>query len=714
MLSLRSAAPLAVLIASIAAVGCGGSRPADMPSTDVPVVATDGDSPVLATAPDGSPVVATWTDTVLSLTEYEDEYERAESGLDLSELTPDSLRERRVDFLERYVDFRLKVRSAREAGYDRDSSYLAEIEDYRDQLAGPYFTDSEILEDIIRDLYDKSQEQVLTSHLLLLADETTAPEDTLAQFNKTVAIRDSILSGQITFEDAAVRNSEDPSARGPEGQIGAQGDLGYLTAGRTVLDFENGMYSTPVGEVSEPVRSPYGYHLIYVRDRRATPTPVAASHILRRWSGTTAEDSAAVRARVQTLRDSILAGADFAEVARKFSEDPGSGANGGDLGTFGPGRMVPPFENAAFALENVGDISPLVETQFGVHIIQLTGREAARSYEERYEELKRTAQGLPRTALRRQAIGREEREARGATFRPEVIRAALANVAADSVLAFVASGFGNAAADTFAVLDGTAYTLDQIATPIRRTRLNLANDPAGAIIDFADDFLDNEAVDLAVNSLEERDPEFARLFQSYTNGVLLFRIAEDSVWTRASSDTTGLQATYEANRANYRWPERRRILAFRTPGDSLLRVVSAELQAGDSPAEVFARHEGTRFALRLDTLRLADTTDTPLDATLELEPGQATDVLPERSSLAVYYLDGIEPPREKTFEEARAEVIADHQEILEREWAARLRERYDAVTVPERIPSMPPVRDEMDPPGESEVRESSDTPGASE
>ena len=669
-------ATLAVLVASVA-VGCGGSRPA-MP--EPPTV-----------APDGTPVVATWTGTVLSLAEYEDEYDRAESGMDLESLAPDSLRERRVDFLNRYVDFRLKVKSAREAGYDRDSSYIAEVAEYRDQLAGPFFTDGVILEGIVRDLYDKSQEQLLVSHILLLADENTPPADTLAKYERILAIRDSIVSGQITFAEAAVNNSEDPSAQRPEGQLGSRGDLGYLTAGRTVLAFENGMYATPVGEVSEPVRSSFGYHLIEVRDRRPTPRPVAASHILIRWSGSTPEDSAAVRQQVRDLRARALAGEDFGDLAREFSEDPGSGANGGDLGTFGPGRMVPPFENAAFALENVGDISDLVETRFGVHVIQLTGREAAASYEERYDELKRNAQNLPRTALRRQEIGREERAARGAQFMPDVIRAGLAGVEADSVLAVATSGFGNAAADTFAVLDETAYTLDALSNPIRRARLNTGDNPVEAVVDFADEFLTNEAVNAAVASLEDRDPEFARLFRGYTEGVLLFRIAEDSVWTRASEDSLGLRRTYEANRANYRWPERRRILAFRTPGDSLLQVVRGELTAGRQPADIFERHRDTRFALRLDTLRLADSTNTPLDATLGLAPGEFTDVLPERSRLAVYVLDGIEAPREKTFQEARAEAIADYQETLEVEWSARLRERYNARVYPERVPTMMPV-----------------------
>lgn len=682
MLSLRSAAPLlGAALVSIAAVGCGGTRPADMPTAS---------GPVPMVAEDGSPVVASWTDVLLSLDQYEDEYMRAEGGIDLASLSADSLRERRLDFLERYVDFRLKVRAARAAGYDQDSSYMAEIEDYRDDLAGPYFTDAEILDDIVRDIYEKSKEEIEVSHLLLLANDETPPEDTLARYNAIQAIRDSIVTGQITFREAAINNSEDPSVSRPEGQLGSGGDLNWLTAGRTVLPFEDAMYDTPVGSVSEPVRSQYGYHLVYVTDRRPTPSQISARHILIRWSGGTPEDSASTRAQIAAIQDRLGAGESFEALATELSEDPGSAERGGDLGTFGPGRMVAPFEAAAYALEAPGDVSGPVETQFGVHLIQLSGVTPFPSFEEQYDAIKRTAQGLPRTSLRRLEVGREERAARGAEFFPDAIRAALMGVEADSTVLFAARGFGDAAADTFATLDGTAYTLEDLGQRVRGARINTNDNAVEAIVDFADEVLTSLAVDAAVASLEDRNPEFARLFQGYAQGVLLFRIAEDSVWTKASEDSLGLQRVYEANRSQYRWPERRRILAFRTPGDSLLRAVEADLSAGMSPEAVFAKHDDTRFALRLDTLRIASRTDTPLDASFDLAVGEHTEVLPERSRLAVYYLDGIEEPREKTFAEARAEVIADYQDQLEREWSARLRQQFGAQTYPDRVPAVPP------------------------
>jgi peptidyl-prolyl cis-trans isomerase SurA len=157
------------------------------------------------------------------------------------------------------------------------------------------------------------------------------------------------------------------------------------------------------------------------------------------------------------------------------------------------------------------------------------------------------------------------------------------------------------------------------------------------------------------------------------------------VWTLASSDEAGLRAHFEAHADEYRFPERRRVLAFGTPSDSLLEQVRVDLGAGRSPAEILEAYRDSPLTLRLDTVYVADSTASPLDLTLGFSPGQYTEVVPERSRLAVYLLDGIEAPRAKTFDEARAELVSDYQEVLEARWVERLRAQYDAHTYPENL-----------------------------
>jgi peptidyl-prolyl cis-trans isomerase SurA len=185
--------------------------------------------------------------------------------------------------------------------------------------------------------------------------------------------------------------------------------------------------------------------------------------------------------------------------------------------------------------------------------------------------------------------------------------------------------------------------------------------------------------------LPERDPEFRALLAQYEDGVLLFKISEDSVWARAGADESGLRAHFAAHADEYRFPQRRRVLAFGTPSDSLLERVRSDLAAGRAAGEILEEYRESPLTLRLDTVYVADSTASPLDLTLAMDPGQFTEVVPERSRLAVYLLDAIEPPRAKTFAEARAEVVSAYQDVLEAEWVARLRQQYDARTYPERL-----------------------------
>ena len=664
----RTSGRLATLaLAVLVAAGCGGSR-----------TALD-DAALLAD--DGTPVLATWTLDTLSTAEFEAAYAATDGQIEDTTQTPLA---RRQDFLSRYVDFQLKVAAARAAGYGRDSSYLAEVEDYRDQLAGPYFTDREILDGIIRDIYEKQQERVEVSHVLVRVDANAAPQDTLAAYGKAVAIRDSIAQGQVSFAEAALRNSDDPSAR-QAGGAGYQGALGFVTGGQTVLAFEDAAYDTPVGEIGGPVRTMFGYHIVQVTDRRPAEADIEASHILIRPEGGTAADTAAARATIVELRDRVLAGEDFAALAREFSDDTGSGARGGSLGTFGRGRMVPPFEQAAFALRAVGELSEPVQTRFGVHLIRLDAVGELPSYQDAYEGLKSRAERLPRTGLRRQAVGREYFRSAGGTFDEGVVRMALATLPSDSLQQVLATrGFpASVAGQTFATIQDSTYTISRLVPVLRQTRVG--PNPFETYVAAAEAFVDNEALEAAVRGLEDRDPEFRRIFRSYADGVLYFRMAEDSVWTRAKEDEAALRALFAERPDAYRWPERRRVIAFRSPADSALQVVKARLDGGTPVARALDGLDQDRLALRQDTLYVAGATDSALDAVLGLAVGETTDILGERRRLAVYRLDGIEAPRAKTFDEARAEVISAYQDRLERDWEARLRRRYDARVYPEHV-----------------------------
>ncbi len=632
------------------------------------------------TAPsDGSrdPVVATFGNETVTLSDFEDRYTLALGSRQAA--AADSLGAYE-DFLARYVDFRLKVLQARDLGLADDPEIRREINEYREQLAKPYLLERAVLEDIVRDLYEKQKEEIRASHILVRVDENAAPEDTLRAYERLAAVRDSVLAG-ADFGEMAVRHSEDPSA------VQNQGDLSYFTGGRMIHAFEEQAYGTPIGEVSDVFRTSFGYHILQVHDRRPAVPEIQASHILIRLdANASAADSAEARALAESLKQRIAAGEDFATLARQYSDDEASGARGGDLGFFSRGRMVAPFSDAAYALEEIGDVSDVVETRFGYHLILLTGRQEPRTYEEAYQDIKQLAERLPRTAVRRQAVGRAFRDEVGTRLDSALVRRAVAAYPADTLLRHAVMGrFDTYGDSTFAAIGDSTFFLGALADYIRGLRLAISTDQQAQLFDLADDYLNEKAVELAAYRLEERDPQFRRIMEDYEDGVLLFRISEDSVWTAAAQDSLGLARYFEAHAERYRFPERRRVVGFYSRNDSLLQAVASGLDEGLTPAALQARFAEAEAAVQIDTVYVSREADSVFDRALALNEGQRTPILPYQSRQAVLYLDGIEAPRPMRFDEARAQALADFQDALDAALRERLRERYDARLYPERL-----------------------------
>jgi peptidyl-prolyl cis-trans isomerase SurA len=200
------------------------------------------------------------------------------------------------------------------------------------------------------------------------------------------------------------------------------------------------------------------------------------------------------------------------------------------------------------------------------------------------------------------------------------------------------------------------------------------------------EFVTERTIEHEAERLEERDPEFKRIMEEFKDGLVLFQFMEDSVWTAAERDTLALEAYYEAHSQEYRWPERSRILSFHAPNDSLARTLAGRLDAGESAAAVAASFEGdTLPTVRLDTMMIAETTNSIYDKGLEISEGEHTEPLRYRNAFIVLVNDGKEGPRQKTFDEARTQVVSDYQVILEEKLVARLRERFDAHTFPQRL-----------------------------
>ena len=631
-----------------------------------------------------STVVASYDGQAITLAEFERRYARTVGGP--AEAAQDSA-EAYEDFLSRYVDFRIKVRAAEMAGMRQDSSMQQEVAQYRANLARPYLLEQEVLDPIIRDLYERQQETIDASHILIQVPPNASSEDTLQAYNRIAAIVDSIQAGE-DFGEMAALFSEDPSAQRPEGP-GARGRLGYFPAGQMVAPFEDAAYATPEGELSPIFRTQFGYHVLTVHDRREAVPDVQLAHILIRPADSTQAAADSARALTDSLQNQIQAGADFAELARQYSGDTGSAERGGDIGVVPyTAPLVEPFKEVAFGLENVGDVSDVVETQFGYHLIKLLDRKAQPTYEEAYDDLKQQVARLPRTQEAEQAFARQVLDARGATVDTAAVLDVFADIPVDSVYFMLVSDTlsESVLARSVASLGDSTYTLRDVkafAFGAQVPRAETTRDQVRAVMNA---FLTEKALDYEAAALEERDEEFSTVMEEFRDGLLLFKLMEDSVWAAAGQDTAALETYFDAHADEYQYSERTRLIGLYSPSDSLLEATAARLDSNLTVADLAQEIQADSLAqLRIDTVMVSGESSSVYEEALALSTGERTELLPRQGGYAVFIRDGEEAARPMTFEEAISRVIADYQEVLEAQLLERLRSRYDVQLFPEKL-----------------------------
>lgn len=591
------------------------------------------------------------------------------------------------DFLERYVNFRLKVLEAREAGYHELEDLNAEIETYRSQLARPYMLEQTVVEPLIREMYDRRRELVKASHILIRVAESAPPADTLAAFIRISAILDSLDAGQ-DFGDLAILTSEDPSASNPTSPLGYRGNLGFFGGGRMVKAFEDAAYGTAPGEVSPIFRSQFGYHILTVHEKRQMPDEVRVAHIMIQLKGQTAADSVAALARVDEVTISLAAGDDFADVARKLSDDQSSASSGGGLQTLSYDAGLPiDMRDTAFSLE-LDEVSEVVESPYGFHFIKLLERIPSKSFEESAADLRLRLRRLPRAQAAENDYAISLRKHYGGRADSVLIETWITTMTPDSLFRKIRSrSFGDSTLTRpIAWLADSVYTVKQFIDFVSSSPLLQSRDQRSRIWSYIDQFLNESALKYKVFGLESEDAGFKSTMDEFRDGLVLFRLMEDSVWTAASIDSTGLQAYYSERAETFRYSDRTRVISITSSSDSLLQVLADKVRSGSLLTDAIrtAREDST-ISIRVDSTMIEGTTNSVFDRILEQDAGQISDPASYNRGYIVMYNNGTEIARQKTFEEARPQAINGYQEVLEARLIDRLRNKFNVQLYPERL-----------------------------
>ena len=304
-------------------------------------------------------------------------------------LSSDAIDKKSVDdYLDLFVNFRMKVMEAHEMGLDTTAKFKRELDGYRKQLAKPYFTNDEVSEELVEEAYQRKLKDIRASHILIRCDKHALPVDTLKAYNKAMDIRKKAMKGE-DFGRLAVLYSEDPSARDiaatetTPGRPGNKGDLGFFTVFDMVYPFETGAYNTKEGEISMPVRSDLGYHLIKVNSVTDALGSIDAAHIFLKLAPNASESEVAeAKAKADNIYKELKEedGKNWKEAVRKYSEDRATSHQGGQLSTFTVNRIVPEFIEAVKQLQP-NEISQPIRTNYGFHIIKLIDKTGVDTFE---------------------------------------------------------------------------------------------------------------------------------------------------------------------------------------------------------------------------------------------------------------------------------------------------------------------------------------------
>jgi len=566
------------------------------------------------------------------------------------------------EYLDLLINFKLKIAEAQARGLDTTQKFNKEFRTYREELKRPYRAEPDALDKLTKDTYQRMKEEVKAAHILISVKPDSPPADTLVAYDKITQIRNRVLQGE-NFEKLAAETSEDPSAKYN------YGNLGYFTAMQMVFPFEEAAYNTNPGEISNIVRTQFGYHIVKVYDRQPARGEVEVSHILLRAND---PDDSKTKAKIFEVYDQLKAGRNWEEVCKEFSDDAATKNTGGRLRPFGIGALasVPEFEAIAFSMKQPGDISDPFHSNIGWHIIRLERKIPLLPFSEMEPALKRRLSRDERLQISKQALSeKRKKEYQFAEIR-EVKEKFFQQ--ADSSLILAKWSFRGSEEDR----QQTLFSIQSKPTPasefihyigVNQSPTKMA--PSAYMKQLYDGLVEEKILAAEELKLLQEHPEFKNLLNEYREGILLFDIMETEVWNKASEDSAGQRNYYELNKTTYQAGERIEARIFTASNQSVTREILAKVNRGDS-----LTNEDLKKFKSIQPFRIYERKDSKV-----IDRTNSTIGLHEVELEGQFYLVDVRrivAPGLKSFEEARSSVISDYQDHLEKQWLLALKQKF--------------------------------------
>lgn len=661
------------------------------------------------------PVVMTINDKPIKKSEFEAVYHKNNSKE--SSANTKSVKE----YVDLFSLYKSKVFEAESLGLDTLSSFKTELAGYRRQLAAPYLTDKNTNESLLTEAYERMKTEVHASHILVRVDETALPKDTLEAWTRINIIRNVLMGkpatpGEIANYEKLLKNSTDVTKQFKSkdsalyktkmkslktlsesiqnstdkfstaaGMISEEpsasehkGDLNYFSTFEMVYPFENLAYNTKVGDISTIVRTRFGYHILKVYDKRPSRGEIMVEHIMAKFpKNATEQDKANAKTKINEIYSKIKGGQNFEELARQFSDDKQSADKGGQLLPFKGGRYPKSFEDAAFALKNNGDVSEPVETVIGWHIIKRVDLKTVPPFNDIKNELKNKVARDTRSQMGRVALIERVKKENGfkenLKNRDEFLKILDSTYLKATWKSSQAEKLGNKEIFNLA---GKSYTQNDFAKFLESQMTFRPNGDINSVVkSIYKTWVDETVVNYEDSQLEKKYVDFANLYREYRDGILLFDLTDQKVWSKAVKDTAGLRAYYEKNKNNYLWEERAEVTIYKCQNEKVAKDVRKMLKEGKSEKQITeAMNKTSQLNVSVENITYLKGENKNVDESWK--KGVAEKDIKDEKNVSVLVVNNILPKSPKTLGESRGSVTADYQSYLDSEWLAYLKNKY--------------------------------------
>lgn len=597
-------------------------------------------------------------------------------------------------YLELFINYRLKLLQAKELGLDTIPSYLEEVEKYRQQLIIPYLNDAQVTQSLIEEAYERTKTFVRASHILISLPENANPTDTLNAYNKAMSIRERALKGE-DFSALAKQYSDDPSVQDKKEQNykGNGGDLGYFTSMVMIYPFENACYSMEVGEISTPIKTRFGYHIIKLTDKiPAFFSSVDLSHIWISNVNRSEQESQRIINEVfaKLQQDNIS----FDSIVKVYSDDKSTASAGGVLKNQKVNTIPAPYVLQLSKLKE-GEISAPFQTPFGWHIIKPIRYKAIPSLEQQKIVIENRISKDERSFKSLESFAEKSKKEYGFVEDRELLKE-IEKIVTDSVFFAtwkIPSDFKNDA-ELFRIGD-FSFTVNDLAKEIEKHQ---RTQPAEYLPSYVEKVYNTVVLEQVVNyadsKLEEKYPEIKSDMQEFADGVLIFSITDKMVWNKSLIDTLGLQSYFAENQSKYYWKERASLTLWSIDADKedskkIEKILNKAIRKGWTNEET-----KVKIAQKLKIKEQADIDKKVVYKWNKYEKGdnKMVDSLfwsntsqkegtikfyeTKNKKITFLILNSWVESEPKQLNECKGLVTSDYQSFLEKQWITELRAKY--------------------------------------